>query len=317
MNSARTITQLISDFTDQKDINDKSRKAIENALHQFFKYLVIVGRPASTPNERDIIRFKEFLISKKSIYTANSYLSGVKGFYKWTEANDIYKNITAGIRPVKIPKQYSKLPLKPEEVSQLIRSIDGSTFAGTRDKVIIQLMFENGLRAIEVSRLRISDFQTDRSGRPLLYILGKGQQVKEAVTISDSIDQALKELIETRRLTIGKDETLNPSEPLFRSHWIRDGEAKALSAPEIGNIVNNRLKSAGLKHPKISAHSLRHGAAIAALKATNDIFKVQLFLRHTSPNITKLYLTHSEDEYLKSSKIESVLSNLLEVHNLS
>ena len=71
------------------------------------------------------------------------------------------------------------------------------------------------------------------------------------------------------------------------------------------------MKEAGFDSERITAHSLRHSAAQAALQASgNNIYTAQKYLRHSSPATTEIYL--HEDE--RTEKAERAIAQ--EVYNL-
>jgi integrase len=56
------------------------------------------------------------------------------------------------------------------------------------------------------------------------------------------------------------------------------------------------LKDAKVKEPRITAHSLRHTFAIAALRAGVPVADVQLAMGHASIDTTSLYLATEREQ---------------------
>jgi site-specific recombinase XerD len=81
---------------------------------------------------------------------------------------------------------------------------------------------------------------------------------------------------------------LNSGSPLFVATTV-DLE-KRISTRTLRERVDYWLKKAGLKGARVTTHSLRHTAAIAALKNGADIRAVQGMLRHSDPKTTMVYL---------------------------
>ena len=303
MNTPKTIRQLIDEYIDARDIAPTSKKSYYTALHFFFKYMVKKGRPADKPEVGDSGRYRQHLLEAHSVYTANLYLSAAKGFFKWLQKNDYWRNIFEEVRPVKIPDTFSKMPLTLDQVKHLFASIGNDKFVDRRDKIIVRLMFENGLRAVEVSRLNIGDIVFHPEA-PAIMVMGKGADFKRSMNISVSMAEALQALIAESPETYKTD-------PVFRSYWKHYGEpVHRLTANEISQFVGSRLKRAGLKTDKISGHSLRHAAAVALLDQTGDIFPVQTFLRHQNPKTTSIYIKHSQKSLVDKRKLETLLENL-------
>ena len=303
MNTPKTIPKLIEEYLAARDIAPTSKKSYYTALHYFFRYMVKKGRPADKPEESDSVRYRQHLLETHSIYTVNLYLSAIKGFFKWIEKNKYWKNIFEQTRPVKIPDYYAKLPLTIEQIRHLLSTIGNHKFVDRRDQTMIRLMFENGLRGIEVSRLSIGDIDFN-SEAPAIMVMGKGADFKRSINISHSMNEALQ-------ILINESPETDKKAPVFRSYWKHSGEpVHRLTATEISQIISQRLTKAGLKSDKISGHSLRHAAAVALLEQTGDIFPVQTFLRHQNPKTTSIYIRHSQKSLVDKRKLETLLSNL-------
>ena len=299
MNTSKTETQLIDLFVNGKDVVTGSRRAYKIALHQWFRYLVIQGRPSRKPIDRDVFRWKEKLLETKSIWTVNAYLGTLKQFYKWLESEKIYENICRNLKPLKLPKGFRKKPLTQIELKNLL-TLRNDSHKEYRDYLLTKAGYLLGLRMVELSRLSKSDIVSNPPG---LMILGKGQQVKEVVYISIDL---LTELIQLSEST-PKDTTA-----LFQSyHRAADFKHQRLSPKECGRIITDRMKLTGCDMDGKSPHSLRHSAAFDVLKQTKDIFRCQLFMRHSTPTTTRLYLQHGEQSYLKQTEIEKILMDNL------
>ena len=61
-------------------------------------------------------------------------------------------------------------------------------------------------------------------------------------------------------------------------------------------MLKRAMQAAGFNSERLTAHSLRHSAAQAALKVTDkNIYEVQKYLRHANPKTTEIYLHEDED----------------------
>ena len=130
----------------------------------------------------------------------------VKLFYRYCADQRYCENIGTGIKSSIKHKEYYKAALTRREASDLLESIDTTTLIGKRDKLIIALMLTNGLRACEVERIDISDFDMNR-GRMVLNIQRKGKVDKrDMVALPPMIGELLEDDIGDR--DFGADDPL-------------------------------------------------------------------------------------------------------------
>ena len=70
----------------------------------------------------------------------------------------------------------------------------------------------------------------------------------------------------------------------------QNGSSRRMSTRTVRERADHWYRAAGLKSAWITLHSLRHTAAISALKNGADIRAVQGMLRHSDPKTTMVYL---------------------------
>ena len=195
-------------------------------------------------------------------------------------------NIMASIKNERIEKRTTKPILTTQQAKQLILSLKNHRRYSWqyRDYAMIYLMITTGLRSIEVRRARIKDLKKIH-GKHILYVQGKGRSSKdEFVHISLGLSEAIYDY-----LNIRKDQ--NPH--LFASKSRRS--IKPLSRTIFISILKRALKDAGLKDLHITAHSLRHTAAILNLKRGGTLEETKRLLRHQNMSNTLIYTHHIDN----------------------
>lgn len=287
MNSEKPILQLMDEFLANQDIRENSRKKYRDNLHVFIGWAT---RNADVTNlqKSDIIRYKEWLSkSERAASTIDNYLAPIRQFFKYLAECDIHKNITIGVRSPKKGSGYSKDYLKPEQVVKLLAIIDRSSVAGLRDYAIINLMVRTGVRCIEVSRANVKDLTLEED-RWLLYIQGKGRCAKDrALGVTTKIVSPIAEYIDAHML--------RENSPMFLNHSYVSKNT-SITSVTISKIVKRYLRLIGIDTIKISAHSLRHTAAITALKNGADLLAVMSMLGHSKVETTMIYQRAIEEE---------------------
>ena len=259
--------------------------------------------------------------------TIAQYLRSVCQFFRWTAANNLYPDIAANIHAPKLRHdRHSKEFLTAPEVLAIEKSIaqraqertqaaqnaqkdtagriQRSTEQGKRLYAMYLLAVNAGLRTVEISRANIKDLET-MGGQTWLYVWGKGRtEADQKKAIAPEVAAAIKDYLQSRT-----DRPTGAS-PLFVSTGNRSG-GKRIAPTTISTMLKRAMQEAGFDSERITAHSLRHSAAQAALQASGDnIYTAQKYLRHSSPATTEIYL--HEDE--RTEKAERAIAQ--DVYNL-
>lgn len=287
MNSSKPILQLMDEFLAQQDIRENSRKKYRDNLHVFIGWIT---RNCDVRNltKADLIAYKTWLINTgRAPSTVDNYLAPVRQFFAFLADNDIHKNISIGVRSPIRYQGYSKEYLKPGEVVRLLQSINRSTDNGLRDYAILNLMVRTGMRCIEVARANVRDLKVEEE-RWMLYIQGKGRWAKDrALGVTQKIVAPISEYINSH--------ALQEDSPMFLNHAYVSNNTR-ITTVTISKVVKKQLRSIGIDSIKLSAHSLRHTAAITALKSGADILSVQSMLGHRKVETTMIYQRAIEEE---------------------
>jgi integrase/recombinase XerC/integrase/recombinase XerD len=305
MRSDKPILTLVNEFLANHDVAENSRKLYRANLYVFIGWLTRNGDVRS-PKRSDIIGYKNWLMaSGKSAMTIDNYLVVVRLFFRWLEEENIYDNIAAGVHHPKKYLGYRKGYLKPLEVNSLLGLIDRDTIQGKRDYAIINLMVRTGLRCIEVSRSDVQDL-TKENDHWVISIQSKGHHSKDRpLGISEKAVAPIRDYLNQC------DDVVELS-PMFRNHSYVSNNTR-LTPLSISKIVKKYMRAIGIDSSKLSAHSLRHTAAITALRSGATMSEVQHMLGHRSPDTTMIYLRAIEDELRREGTAVSRLDNAYEI----
>lgn len=294
------IADYVDRFIASQDVKETSKKLYRRTLKQYFNwieekkyFLGDIARP-------QLLEYKEeMLASGLSSLTVSSYITSVRRFYEWTEANKIYPNIAKGIKTPRRKQQFKKQPLLPAQATNLL---DYYQNKGARDYAIITLLLRTGLRTIETVRANVEDIVFKGSQRVLL-VHGKGRDEKDNfVLLTDKSYQPIKAYLETRK-------DIKPGEPLFISSS-NNNQGERLTTRSISFIAKEGLKAIGLDSKEFTAHSLRHTTAVNILRAGGSIETAQFTLRHTNPATTQIYTATLNEERRLQNSGEALLDSL-------
>lgn len=244
--------------------------------------------------------------------TVAQYLRVVRQFFQWTDDNGLYPNVARNIHAPKVSNDnHRKDFLRESEVLAIEQSItqkaqeaytaaesarkdkagrvQRSTEQSKRLYAMYLLAVTAGLRTVEISRANIKDIES-KGGKAWIYIWGKGRtEADQKKPIAPEVKAAIDDYLQSR--------TDNPTgaSPLFVSTGNRS-KGKRIATTTISTMLKQAMKEAGFDSERLTAHSLRHSAAMAALKVSgNNLYTAQRYLRHSNPNTTTIYL-HSTEE---------------------
>lgn len=209
-------------------------------------------------------------------------LQALRAFFSYLLRNDIITaNPAADVDPPKLP---SRLPvyIKPAETSAMLDTAIDSTepddFIATRDTLVIEMLYETGMRCSELINLRDSDIDTNRRE---LKLLGKRNK-QRVVPFGHRLLQMINQYTALR-----DDITGSGAHPAF---FVRP-TGEPLYRMLVYRIVNRAMTGARVHAARLSPHVLRHSCATDMLNDGASLTAVQQILGHASLATTQVY-TH-------------------------
>ena len=86
---------------------------------------------------------------------------------------------------------------------------------------------------------------------------------------------------------------------------------KKIQPAMVSRMIKQRFKQIGIVDKRMTCHSLRHTAAIQALKAGADVYEVQQMLGHSDIKTTTIYLRAIEEETRVNNRAVRILDKVL------
>lgn len=298
--STNRIEDLIANFVRDQDTKESSRKLYERTLKQYFNYVEEEGLQLNEILRHNILQYKDDLLAKGlSSLTVSSYLTVVRKFYEWAEANKLYPNVAKGVKTPSRKRQYRKQPLNTKQAKALLQHIKTTN---KRDFAIVNLLIRTGLRTIEATGATIEDI-TYKGSKRVLLIKGKGRHDKDNfVILTDNAYKPLEDYLKERPQA-------QPQEPLFTS-TSNNSRGEKLTTRTISKIVKEGLKAIGIDDKNYTAHSLRHTTAVNILRAKGSIEQAQKTLRHSNPSTTEAYTYTMDEERRLANSGEELIDKL-------
>jgi len=298
--SPQRIEDLVDSFINSQDVKLSSKLLYRRTLKQYFNWVDKKSYLLSEIARPQLLEYKEeLLLSGMSSLTVGSYITSVRRFYEWTEANKFYPNVAKGIKTPKRKQQFKKQPLLPSQATALLNYYQDKAL---RDYAIITLLLRTGLRTIEVIRASVEDI-TFKGSQRVLLIQGKGRDEKDNfVLLTDKTYQPIAEYLATRGNPTG-------SAPLFTS-TSNNSSGDRLTTRTISYIAKEGLKAIGLDERAFTAHSLRHTTAVNILRAGGSLETAQFTLRHSNPATTQIYTATLNEERRLQNSGEALIDSL-------
>ena len=202
------------------------------------------------------------------------------------------------IKEVVRPKQKKRLPLfmTQDLLQQYIDSpIDGD-YKSVRDRMIITLIYDTGLRRAEVASLKVESFDLKRG---VLRIVGKGSKERE-IPLVQSLCEKIVDYLSVREEFVSAEEESAPaavSDDATSAFFLTDNKGP-LYLEFINRVVKRELSNIKGGSGKKTPHILRHSFATALLNNGADLNSIKEVLGHSSLAATEVY-THNSFEQLK------------------
>ncbi len=214
-------------------------------------------------------------------------LSALRSFYKYLlRTRQVSKDIT---RLIIAPKIDKPLPVffKPSEMQRATERTDqGDDWLSIRDNLIIQMLYQTGMRQAEMLGLKDTDVRLDAKE---IRIFGKRKK-ERIVPIGDQLIDLVKSYLAAR------GEGVNGT---FFVQENRKGERGEMTKRTLYTIVCTRMGEVSTLK-KHSPHVLRHTFATTMLDQGADIRTIQQLLGHASLAATQIY-THTTFEQIQKS----------------
>jgi len=214
--------------------------------------------------------------------TVNRKLSSLRTFFKWARSMGMVESNP--MLKVKGPKQEKRLPefVKQEEIAvEKLNEVFPTTFSGLRDRLLIEVLYQSGIRLSELINLKPSSIQNQS-----IKVLGKGNK-ERIIPLTDTLSEQLRSYLDSPTY-----KELNP-EFLF----VLDNGKKMYP-----NFVYRKVKfylSLLTSLKKKSPHILRHTFATHMLNNGAGLEVLKDILGHASLSATQIYTHNSFDQIAK------------------
>lgn len=222
-------------------------KAYLDAVARFDAFLEAHGMPQAVANVRreHVEAFIEDQLARlKPASAANRYRS-LQQFFRWlVEEGEVRESPMTRMKPPTIPETPPDV-LRGEELKKLIDATTGQGFDERRDRAVILLLIDTGIRLGEIAGLSVEDIDWDHE---VAVVTGKGRRPR-TIAFGRKVAQALDRYMRSR----GQHPD-NGSPAL----WL--GRKGRLTSTGIAQMLKRRAREAGIGaiHPHLFRHTFAH-----------------------------------------------------------
>jgi site-specific recombinase XerD len=291
----KTLSHYTEYFIVACRVEGKSPNTLEDYSTRLKRYIGTNGDvPADAVSALDIRAYLSKLQSQGlQQTTVRSHYKVLKTFFNWLIAEELLdKNPMSHVKPPKLPKKMVH-PFSPDDIEKLLILTSGNTFLDVRNRAIILMFLDTGVRLSEMAAFTLADLDVN-SG--LIRVTGKGNK-ERVVRVGQ---RTLKALL---RYLLMRDDN-------YPAMWLTE-EGTPLHRDGINIMVRRLTARAGITRAKRGPHTFRHTAALAYYRNGGDIDTLQIMLGHSSTLITREYLsTIGADDMIAVHKKVSPVDNL-------
>jgi site-specific recombinase XerD len=169
--------------------------------------------------------------------------------------------------------------LAREQIEAIVNSPHDTTFSGQRDRVLLMLLYNTGVRVSELAGLRIQDVSLE--SRMSIHIRGKGRK-NRSVPLWRQTAKLLRAWLRILKAA--------PESPL-----LPNARGNPMTRSGIAQRLKLAVERAASQHPdlcsaRISPHKIRHTTAMHMLQSGVDLSVIAMWLGHETIQTTHHYV---------------------------
>jgi len=271
------VTQLRKRMLEELQRRNYAKTTIESYLHAVEDFARYFGMSPDQLNQEHIRQYHLHLVNERklSVNTVVGRIAALRFFFVKTLRRSYQReDLPSPRRPKKLPTVLSQ-----DEVARLLDSA-GNLF----HYAILMTLYSTGLRRAELSRLRVSDIDSERM---VIHVhQGKGNRDRD-LPLTPKLLETLRTYWRWKK----------PQTWLFPRLGIADAD-QPISTKSVYFAVQEAAKRAGLQKP-VSPHTLRHSWATHLLENGADLRTIQMLLGHADLEHTTVYL-HMSQRHLQA-----------------
>jgi integrase/recombinase XerD len=268
------IDEYLKYLKEVKGLSYNTLLSYERDVRHFTEYLESKNKFIPDVKRRNVVEFLNVLKGEgKKDSTISRYLASIKSFYQFLLLTD--RVSISPVASLHAPHVERKLPvyLEESEIKKLIRQPIPNTVSGIRDKAMITMLCNTGIRVSELIMIDRDDIRM-KSGRVIV------RNERREVIMNKETKKALRNYMMTSRPVL---DPKNDKEALFLNMR--------------GNRITRQgcwklLKKYGMRadiEKDITPHILRHSLAVRLIREGQEPADIQRLFGYSDISSTQIY----------------------------
>ncbi len=260
-------------YVEQQSWPDDAKLITEWYIREFLSYV------SSATNRWGVKGNGSESSRKKATYsTVHHYYCVLKAFFNWSvRENYISESPLTKIRLIN-PKLNVVRPYMPQEIMKLLAVCDhdfknNTRFLGSRNKAVVLMLLDTGLRISELAGIEIEDIESERGW---IKVRGKGAK-ERMVRIGSTAQKALWRYMVYRHKNN------------YPELWLTE-EGRPMKSGGL-QIMMKRLKERAGVVSGGNCHRFRHTFALNFLRQDRNPFNLQYLLGHSDLRMVRHYVS--------------------------
>lgn len=294
-NLSGEMIQLIDEFNEYLELFEKSEATKKTYINYIKKFTDDnkINKLNQFVNDLDKKWWMKYIKDEKekgelSMKTLNKHLKICTSFYKFLKEQDYFEgDIPCKVSNIKAQIEYKgDNVITEEELKRLIEATDNVRFKSKdrnikrdlRDKLIIYLFCNIGLRIDEMSKIRLEDIDLDTR---TLYVRGKayGGRVSREANFNERVKELIVECVE-----------FDPN----RIYLFENYKGDKLDTQSIRKIWYRACDVAEIGRP--NPHKIRHTLGSLLIEKGVSVKKVSMILGHSTSKVTEKFYIHKKED---------------------
>ena len=261
------------------DSEEVSPLTISTYRQRIGKFLTMISAYNMNLDQVSNTEVRLFLVQLKNQgivpSTVDAYFRALRGFFNKLIIEQILlpdSSPMAGMKPPKLDKVIPKAP-SHEDVYKMMALCPQNTFLGIRNRAILLIFLDTGIRLAEMASIQLSDINKDYD---LIRIMGKGSK-ERFVPLEKKAQKAL-----LKYMTLFRQDQM----PCL---WLTE-ERRPMGRYGIQIMVRRLIRLAGITGVKVGPHTFRHFAAENYLDNGGDKATLKTLLGHSTYKMVDRYV---------------------------
>lgn len=295
------IESVIKEFLVNCTIKGYSKRTVKSYRNNLTRFFGLISESELEGVNSVMIKQAISELQSKNLKATyiNSQIKTLRSFYAYIVEQEYLT--TNPMNKVPWCKEHTPLikAFSDEEVRGMMLSFSENGFLELRNKAIMALLFDTGIRCFELCGL-CGDSMRDNN----ILITGKGNKDRIAA-VSPPLHRIMTKYERTR-------DKYFSDKKIHCNNYFLSRTGRPLTNSAVERIVRTAGERAGIDDSiRCSPHTCRHYFAQAQIRNGCDIYTLSKLLGHSNIKITQVYLNSMQDiDIIEKALMTSPLSNL-------